>query len=491
MTDILEQLAEALGPIMEQQKGRKMGLAFKHDTGGTNPSGLQYSHGPGGLLTFPGVDPVVFSTIMGADSIIGMIPTMPSLFTNPTFYTITGVRADVGDEKDGVCDNAPTGGLMKACLTTSVFGRYERATPLLEINRLGQRTDRADPIDLRLVNTPLANGGPFMGAADVSMNPADLLTNEVTRKFWERNVSLHRLLAHQLWTGNPANNSAGGGYKEMTGLQLLVNTGYVDIETGQRCQAVDSLVRSFNHARVDGDVANTIRVFANTYRQLKERARRSGVAPVRWVIAMRESLFYELTAIWPCSYLSFRCITGNASAVEQIDAQDAVRFRDEMRAGKYLLIDGERVEVVHDDGIPEAGCDDDGLVPCGCFGSDVYFLPMSIVGGQQVLFMEYFQYQNPSITDAMGQMILGRIEGPWITWPRQTNLCVEWQSKIEPRLILRTPWLAARINDVVWCPDTEGQRDPFPEDPYFVNGGRTSRPGPSYYQLWNSSYLTA
>lgn len=481
MTDILETLAKALLPVMEQQRGRQYGVGLKHDTSGV--PGNVYSHGPGGGLTFPGVDPVVFSSIMGNDSIIGQLPTMPSLYTNPTYYTITGVLDVTGSEMSGVCDDAPTAGLMKACLTTSVFGRYERATPLIDVGRLGARNDRADPLDLRLVNTPLANGGPFMSSGDVGMNPADLLTNEVTRKFWERNVALYRLLAQQIWTGNPTHNAAGGGYKEMTGLQLLVNTGYVDAENAQSCPSLDSYLVNFGHARIDGNVTDTVAAITNMYYQLKDRARRAGVAPVRWVIAMRAQLFYELTAIWPCAYLTFRCTNASASTPDQIDAQDAVRFRDEMRAGSYLLIDGERIEVMADDGIPETSNTNDALTPSGCFNTDIYFLPMSIVGGQSVLYMEYFQYQNPSIQDALGNMVLGRVEGPWLTWPRQTNMCVQWQSRIEPRLVLRTPWLAGRIQNVVYCP-IQHTRQPFPSDPYFVNGGRTTRQGTSFHSLW-------
>jgi hypothetical protein len=271
---------------------------------------------------------------------------------------------------------------------------------------------------------------------------------------------------------------------EMTGLQLLVNTGYVDAVTGTACPSIDSYVTDANYSRTDTASSDVVARFTSTFHQLQERARRAGVAPVRWVICMRSNMFYELTAVWPCSYLTFRCMTASTSTPEFIDAQDAVRFRDEMRAGKYLLIDGERIEVQFDDGIPELdGNNSGGHFPRGCFSSDVYFLPMSIQGGASVLFMEYFQYQNPSITDALGKMVLGVIEGPWITWPRQTNMCVQWQSQIRPRLVLRTPWLAARIQHLVYCPVVHDP-EPFPTDPYFKNGGLTTRSGPSYHSLW-------
>lgn len=481
--DVLEQLATALGPVMEQQKARAFGIGYKHDATGT-PITVGYSHGPGGRLTYPGVDPTLFNAAMGANSIIDQIPAIPSLFTNPTYMTITGVTDMTGSNKLDVCDDAPTAGLMKGCLVTSVFGRYEVATPELELNRLGQRNDRADPLDLTLIGSPFAVNGPFASQSSPTA-PGDVLINEVSRKFWERNVAYHRLLARQIWAGTPANNSAGGGYKEMTGFSVLVNTGYVDAESNVACPAMDSYMSNFNYGSISSNGAAAVASVTDMYYQVKTRATMMSLDPVRWVFAMRSQMFYELSAVWPCAYLSYRC-NPSSGATEFIDAQDAVRFRDEMRAGRYLLIDGERVGVALDDGIPELnGNNSGGSFPAGCFSSDIYLIPMSVAGGHSVTFMEYFQYTNPNITEALNNMILGRIEGAFLTWPRQTNQCIVWQSKIEPRLLMRTPWLAARLQNVVYCP-VQHVRESFPDDPYFVNGGGTSRPGPSLYSLWAS-----
>lgn len=478
--DVMEMLAEKLGPIMLQQNARAFGL--KHDATGV-PITTGYSHGPGGLLSFPGVNADVFHTVMGHTSILGQLPSMPSLETNPTFLTITGVQADSGAEKEDVCDDAPIAGLMKGCLATSVFGRYERATPELELNRLGQVVNRGDPMDLRLIGSPINAAGIFGSGVQSPSAPMDVFTNEVSRKFWERNVSLWRLMSRQIWGGTPANNSGGGGYKEMTSFSVLVNTGYKDAETGTSCPAMDSYLSNFAYGSVSTSGTAIIAAITDMYYQVKRRAEMTGVMPVRWVFAMRSQMFYELSAVWPCAYLSYRC-NPSSGATEFIDAQDAVRFRDEMRAGRYLLIDGERVEVVLDEGIPELDGNSSGSnFPSGCFSSDIYLIPMSVVGGRSVTFLEYFQYQNPSIQEALGNMVLGRIEGAFLTWPRQTNQCVVWQTKVEPRLILRTPWLAARLQNVVYCP-IQHEREAFPDDPYFANGGVTSRTGPSFYQLW-------
>lgn len=488
--DPLEALATALAPIMEQQKAVRFGL--RHDASGT-PISTGYSHGPGGLLTFPGVDPAVFNATMGASSILGQLPAVPSVYMNPTYWTITGVGDDEGNEKDGVCDDAPVAGLMAGCLLTSVFGRYERATPELELNRLGQRNDRADPLDLTLVNSPIASSGIFGSGVQSNASPTDIFVNEVSRKFWERNVSLWRLLSRQLWVGSPSNNagiSPSGGYKELTGFAELVNTGHLDAETGAVCRNMDSYVTSFGYKRLDSSDSDIVAAMTNTYHQLYRRAELTGILPVRWIIAMRSQLFYELTAIWPCSYLSFRCATspgfmGDTNMRGNIDAQDAIRFRDEMRSGKYLMMDGVRLDVVLDEGIPESSQTTNSSVTSGCFATDIYFIPMSVVGGRAVTYLEYFQYNNPSLNDALGNMILGRIEGAFLTWPRQTNQCVTWQTKVEPRLIMRTPWLAGRLQNVMYCP-IQHEPDAFPGDPYYINDGRTSRPGPSLYAHWNT-----
>lgn len=478
----LKELAKELGPELAAMAARQYGIGTKHDASGT-PISVGYTHGPGGNFSFPGVDPSVFHTAVGNMGILGRLPATPSVFTDPTFQILTGVQDISGAEKADVCDDAPTAGLIKSCMMSSQFGRYERATSEIELNRLGQRNDRADPMDLTLVGSPIAQSGIFATGPRSPATPADLLTNEVSRKFWELNVAVHRLLSQQLWIGDPANNAAGGGYKELTGFQLLINTGHLDAQTGTACPSLDSDLKDFACARIDDNADTLITMLSELIRTRRDLAFRTGVSPVRYILAMRPELFWELTAIWPCSYLTYRCqVTGQERI--NIDANDAVRFRDDMRSGRYLLIDGERIDVVLDDGIPVLTPTTDSTVAEGCQCSDIYLIPMSVIGGRAVTYMEYFDYGNPSVQAAIGNLVLARQEGAFLTWPRQTNQCVVWQTKVEPRLIIRTPWLAGRIQNVEYCP-TQQARSPFPDDPYFTDGGRTDRPGPSFFSLWN------
>jgi len=140
--DLIDSLAQLLAPAIDRQKALQFGI--KHDSPGV-PTQKGFLHGPGGLLTYPGVDPDVFSTQVGFISLLDQLPAVASVDMYPTFLTLTGVGDDVGSEKDEVCDDAMVAGILSGCMLTSVFGRYERATPELELNRLGQRNNRADP----------------------------------------------------------------------------------------------------------------------------------------------------------------------------------------------------------------------------------------------------------------------------------------------------------------------------------------------------------
>ncbi len=484
-------VAAAMGQLTAALTGEKSvgpsgwPTAFRHDAPGS-PGAAGYAHGPGGLLSFPGLDPQVFQTIVGVrPGVLGEIPTRPSVFTDPVYEILTGVQTNTGTNKVDVCDDAPVAGLTKGGKVSIPFGRYEFSTRELELNRMGQRNDRADPVDLRIVGNAIPSGSIF--GVDQTM-PQNVLTNEMEKAFFERNVFAHRTLAQQVWVGTPANNSAGGGYKELVGLQSQVNTGYVDAETGVALPSLDSDVKDANFTCIDRDADSIIDAITYLYRFVRTLASQTGVDPVRWMFAMREELWYELTKVWPCAYFLGGCTVVDASGQRiVIDAKDQIDLRDQMRQGRFLLIDGVKVDVILDDGIPELTAGDSASIDEGCFASDIFLLPMSVLGGTATLLLEHFDFENASIQSAISSMVIAqtRTGGAWIDTVRQTNWCLQWQMKIEPRLILRTPWLAGRLNNVCYCP-LQHTREPFPSDPYFVDGGETQRPGPSYFSLWQS-----
>ena len=174
----LDGLIAGLTAAVEQNIGRKnMQVGFRHDPSGS-PATTGYLHGPGGQLSYPGVDQDVLHTVVGARGIIGQLPVRASLDTNPLFAVITGVTDTTGSEKTEVCDDAPIAGIIQTCYVSSQFARYERQTAQIEINRLGQRNDRADPMDLRMIGSPISNTGLFLQSGPAAVGggaPEDVL----------------------------------------------------------------------------------------------------------------------------------------------------------------------------------------------------------------------------------------------------------------------------------------------------------------------------
>lgn len=449
------------------------------------PGQSPYQHGPDGLWSYPGLERPVISTRVRPRGIAGAIPARPSNSMNPLYPYLTGFLDGSGSNANASCDDCPTPGPLKNCFQTSVFGRYCYQTRTIDITRMGQIINRSEFTDLMLWNDPI--GGPpgesgltYPGSAPGTIN----LNNEAAIRFAEVGVAYQNKLMKQVWEGNPTNNTAGGGYREFPGLDILIGTGKRDAVTGTLCPSLDSLIVNMNGKMVSSVTGNDniVNVLTYTYRTLRSTASRTGLDPVTWVFVMREELFYEITAVWPCSYLTYRCLVQNG--VANLDVGDAITMRDEMRQGNYLVIDGQRVNVVIDDAITTANV-------TGGYTSDIKILPLTVQGNKAVLFWEYFAWNGPNAALAANTLAAAPLMGNYYwtdggqyMWHLKppVNWCVQWISVMEPRLILLTPHLAADIQNVGYAP-LMNVRGAFSTDPYFVDGGVSTRnTAPSFYR---------
>jgi hypothetical protein len=454
-----------------------------------------YVHGPGGLFGVRGLSRDIISThtqILG--SLGEMLPIVPSQDINPLFPYITGFLRSDQQEKNAICDDPVAAGNMKTCIQTTVFGRKEFKTREMEVNRMGQRINRGEFMDLQLVNTPLVNqmGGLMQNFFGLKNEAAAIAGNDVVMRMVEVSVAFQRWYCPTVYTGNPANNSAGGGYKEFPGLQLLIGANKVDALSGVACPSLYSLVASFGYRNVtsvtDPDIVHTL---TNMIRILKRKADQQGLSPVQLAFVMREPLFYELTRAWPCQYNTDGCLapTLSGTSVQVSLVNDfQVRMRDEMRNGKYLLVDGYQVPVIVDDCIMEDNHADNASIPIGGFSSDIYIVPLTARGGTvRTMYWEYFDFQADVLPNMSNlPMWFWSDSGAFLwTMGAPKNWCVDLSAKTEPRLILRTPQLAARLQNVVYVPLYHTD-DPLPSQDYHVNGGnRNGYPTASPYSEWN------
>jgi hypothetical protein len=471
-SSVLDQLLSEL-----QQRG----------VGGTKATSMPpvgpYMHGPNGLWSYPGLERPVISTRVRPRGLAGTIPSRSNNSMNPLYPYLTGFVEGTGSQPNATCDDCPTPGPLKNCFQTAIFGRYCYQTRTLDITRMGQIINRGEFTDLMIWNDPIGGPANSPGAAGIvwpDSTPGNVnLNNEASIRFAEVGVAFQSKLMKQIYEGNPTNNTAGGGYREFVGLDILVGTGKRDAVTGTVCPSLDSTIVN----AAGQDVGQLIDTLTYTMRYLKSLASSTGLDPTTWVLTMREELFFELTAEWPCNYLTYRCVFNNDNVQGAFDMGDAIAMRDAMRAGQYLVVDGTRWNVVVDDALPMSGSG-------GNFTSDIYILPLTVQGNKSVLFWEYFDWQGPNAalnaaTIAAAPMMSNYYwtDGGQYIWHLKppVNWCVQWIGLIEPRLILLTPHLAARIENVSYTAPMV-PRQPFPNDPYYVNGGVTGRTtAPSWY----------
>jgi hypothetical protein len=207
---------------------------------------------------------------------------------------------------------------------------------------------------------------------------------------------------------------------------------------------------------------------------------------VQWAWVMPDSLFRTLTDYWPCVYASFRC---NATANDENNNVDGLAMRqmsDAMYTGNYLLIDGVRIPVITDDCLPIETNTTNANVPNPCMSSDIFLLPFTVRGGRPVLYAEYFDFNGPNgVAEAVAtgfatNDIMVADGGRFLITKSRTYTCMQWEVLTKLRIRLLTPFLAGRLDNVVWCP-LQMTRQAFPDNPYYVDGGETSRSNCPYY----------
>ena len=452
-----------------------------------------WGHGATGVFSQAGLDQQVFNAmILPHLGIQAKLPIRISQMTDPLYGIMTGVTDSSGSNPTGVCDDFPSAGMMKLCMQTAVFGRYGLETNIYNIDRAGEQTNRGEFLDLQLLGNPQQNGAnvpSVLGAGGISGAGA-ALNNEVAKTLFEFAASWALKYARLVYTGSPVNNTAGGGYEEYRGFETLVNTGYQDAVSGTACAAADSIVESFGNANVSDADANIVGKIQSYFHRIRHIASRAGLGQVRWEMSMPYGMFYRLSEVWAHYYWTqaLNGLTFNSSLRMNLDQTSVTNIRDqfrgnlESRTGQFLLVDGQRIEVTLDDSIPETE-----IAP-GVFTSDIYILPMTVLGGTPVTFMEYFSFDSPGGSmDMARQLAPGdsyyTSDGGAYLWHKKppTNFCVKTLAITKPRLIMRTPYIAVRLTDVAWAPETQHERSPFHGSDYFVNGGSTTQPAPSFY----------
>ena len=444
-------------------------------------------HGNGGLFNTPGLSEAIISTHVRARGLGQLLNAFPSNEDRPWFGFLTGFGAESGSEPTNPCDDAPTG-FIKSGTLTARFGRVARDTSTIRMPDVIRKINRSDFTDLQLLNgvlNPDSSGVYY--PSDVSEQ--GILDMVVRAEQVIVGINLERKLSKLLWAGlgTGANDTPGGGYKEFPGLDVQIATGQVDAETNAVMAAADSLIQSFGFQ----DVASTdiVAVLEEMEDHMFNLAADTGVDPVEWVIVMRPQLWRAITSVWPIQYntqVSMATLAGGEARVI-LNGAENINQRDQMRAGLYLDINGRRYNVVLDHGITENDSSHASL-SINEFSSDLYFIPLTITGNFPITYWQYLDFGLATPQTAMlNGMETWWSDGGRFLWSYDGSFtCFKLKAEVEPRVILRAPHLAFKLQNIKYVRAIAPLRDPDPDSDYWKDGGVSIRnlATPTQYSVW-------
>lgn len=476
------EIDERLLSAIEKQTDALMAMANKERRDGVHtkaPANFQTAtplHGIGGIFSGQGIERDVITAHVRPRGILSMLPRFPSTSEDPTFASLTGYTDGTAAEPTNSCEDAPAG-YVKGCNLTARFGLVRRDTQTIEMDKVMMRKNRGDFKDLAL-------RGSVLGLQQ--MNPSGLdqsqILNLVTMsEMVQAGVNAERKLNTDAWQGTIAAGT-------FPGLDSQIATGQVDADTNTACPSLDSDVKNFNYNDVCGTTLDIVEYVSMMHWYLQYNAESMGLDPVTWAIVVRPNLWFELSACWPCKYLTNRCLTSNVGAnVAVINDNVNVNERDRIRREMVLPVNGVEIPVIVDTGIYEANNINNANLAAGQYASSLYFVPMTIADGFPVTYLEYLDYRaaQPDISLLPTGMpeFWWTDNGLW-SWAYEGNKwCFKLSLKTEPRIVLRTPQLAGKIQNVRYTP-LQHLREPDPDSPYHADGGVSLRSGGTRYAVW-------
>lgn len=437
-------------------------------------------HGPRGLWSGQGIDQNVISTLIHPIGLAEHIPAYGSVYTDPRFATFTGVQAAIGSEAATPCTTGPTT-YAKGCMISAQFGRKIVSSQTIDMKEVGLKLNRGDMTDLRLINPSL-----FSSLAPNGIDKTNIMDVVSAGEFFNMATMMERWMAPQLWTGSPANNNAGGGYREFPGLDNQIVTGIVDADTNTTCPALDSDVKNFNYNDVEGTTLDIVDYLSEMEHYLTAADRGQRLV-VNRALVMRPDLFFILCKIWPCRYLTNSCSNMSGTNVMVVNDKTNSDMQWNLFRSKKLPINGTEYPVILDDGIFEHNSTNNASVAAGCFASSIYFVPLS-ANGIPMTYIEYVDYTKSNLDIAFmngTQQFWHTDNGRYFWSVEQHNTCVLYNLVTEPRIVLRAPQLAGKIQRIRYCP-LQHQKDWDMASSYAKDGGVSTRSYASRYSVWGN-----
>lgn len=403
------------------------------------------------------------------------------------------IRQKDGQSEGGVCDPAP---YLESDLDFikmhAHYGKLARSMNTMDVTNLILQASAGQFDQFYIV-------GQWRGVSDTNLAPSTFVNaaggiNEglirasaVRRKLFELGTYFQQWVLNKVWTGDVANS--GTQTKEFNGIYKLVNGKYstsgLPLEVSQAgvntpanlLDSLSSIVVNVDKTIGDGTWSSW-RTLMNVERLLHQRAAGTGMLPVQWKIYMTPMMWSEMIKHIACEMVADGCTIPGGSIEKQFHLNDGgtalynLTTRQALENAQALTLNGRTYPVVLDETMPYTVTTDEVGNFTG-YKSDIFFIPFTVAGGEQVLYWEYIDYSQmynflapigDRASDAKGWTDNGQYYHQITT----LRSCVELQTEMQMRLIFRAPQLAARLDNISYNIDTEW---PLPWD---GSGNRTS-----------------
>jgi hypothetical protein len=459
--------------------GAALGLQQKHTPASTTlytptlQGPYQGSTSQFGIFTTPGVRPERFSALARPDSFAQALGApVRSEYYEELLEIFTGQTAASCTNAAGPCGNPPEVGIGKVCKQHFLWGFYYVKTQLNALAEIGQLRNRSD-VPGSIINVDPTMRNPLIPDLFYRLEDGQ---SQLQYELWRLGVEFERSLDVVAIAGSNSQAYTAtecGWTKEMSGLDNMIKDGHTDAVTGVACPAMDSMVITFG-ADVggtigSGDGRNIVIAITELVRAGRERARKMGYGNgVQYYFLMRSEAFHRIVEEYSCDYATYRC-TGATNLNNVTISSDSNNLRLQMIAGQYILVDGDPIPVVFSEGIAQTNS-------AGTFTSDIYLVPASW-NGMPLTYLQYYPMDNQYTTEFAnfaGNDVETLNNGLWIVGSRSTGLCKELHFQAKMRLILETPFLAGRIDNISYT-FTSPIRNALPGSSFYADGGATVR----------------
>lgn len=447
----------------------------KHDPAST-VSTWNPAHGPGGLFTGGVVRPGMYSAMPQPDNaLLSALPLVASNKVNEIYEVLTGQTVTEGTRAADICSEGPVPGQLKVCRQVIPWGLGKLDTRVQRLNTFGRRTDYAD-LDRNFFNLQGLDSPYIPDVLRASPDNVNTNTGKMLYEAARAWMLSYERMDIQGVAGNTSNNADFNVWiDQYSGLDRWIRTGYVDSVTSVACPAVDSIIMTHNapigSAGTNG--GTFIQNVVDAVYAVRERAATAGLGNVEIAIVVHPNFRRALYDTWACGYNTDRCVGAAASPTNQ-DALYITQVRDEMYRGQFLLVDGEAVPV-----LTSFGMQNDATAN-NTYNTDIFVIPLRAMGSA-LTYRQYFPLNNADIQAwlaAMPDSNSVRIinNGLYALGMRTTNgFCSKIEIMSQSRLIMDTPFLAARVNDVSYTYRAQ-TRDLFVGQSLYADGGQSGRP---------------